>query len=262
MNRCVDRLGMRVFSLAAVALLAFTLAVPATPPKAPRTTPSVDAIVADYVAARGGLAKIRAIKSLRQTGRIFEGHGREALVVREVKPPGRIRVQFTIQGVTAVFASNGTTGWKVSPFEDDMQIKELPDEVTNEAIEQTDLEGPLVDWKAKGHTVEFAGNQTVNGRATYRLKVTLKSGNVRYSYIDVASHFEVRVDSTRQIKGRDLKIETTFSDHKKTGGVLFPRRIEIAAEGRPQHPRVVVDKVEVNPALSDPLFERPTLPKP
>ena len=258
MSRRVDRLGMRACSLVAVGLFAFTLAVPAAPPKTQPTTPSVDAIVGDYVTARGGLAKIRALKTLRQTGRVFEGQGREALVVREVKPPGRIRVQFTIQGVTAVFASNGTTGWKVSPFEDDMQIKELPDEVTKEAIEQTDLEGPLVDWKAKGHTVEFAGNETVSGRATYKLKITLKSGAVRTSYIDVASHFEVRVDSTRQVKGRDLKIETTFSDHKKTGGVLFPRRIEIAAEGRPQRPRVVVDKVEVNPALSDALFERPS----
>jgi outer membrane lipoprotein-sorting protein len=254
----IDRLGMRACSLVGAALFALTLAVPATLPKAPPTTPSVEAIVADYVTARGGLAKIRAIKTLRQTGRIFEGQGREALVVREVKPPGRIRVQFTIQGATAVFASNGTTGWKVSPFEDDMALKELPDEVTHEAIEQADLEGPLVDWKAKGHTVEFAGNETVSGRATYKLKVTLKSGAVRYSYIDAASHFEVRVDSTRQVKGRDLKIETTFADHKKTGGVLFPRRIEIAAEGRPQHARVVVDKVEVNPTLSDALFERPS----
>ncbi len=250
----------RVLSLAAVALFAFTVAVTATPPKAPATAPSVDAIVADYVAARGGLTKIRALKTLRQTGRIFEAQGREALVVREVKPPGRIRVQFTIQGVTAVFASNGTTGWKVSPFEDDMSIKELPDEVTREAIEQTDLEGPLVDWKFKGHTVEFAGSETVNGQATYKVKVTLKSGAVRYSYIDVSSHFEVRVDSTRQVKGRDLKLETTFSDHKKTGGVLFPRRLEIAAEGRPHHARVVVDKVEVNPTLSDALFERPPVP--
>jgi outer membrane lipoprotein-sorting protein len=256
MNRRGDRLEVRAFSLAAATLLAFTLATPAP------TAPTVDKIVADYVAARGGLTKLRELKTLRQTGRIFAGQGREALVVREVKPPGRIRVQFTIQGVTAVFASNGTTGWKVSPFEDDMQIKDLPDEVTNEAIDQTDIEGPLVDWKAKGHTVELAGKETVNGLATYKLKVTLKSGAVRYSYVDVASHFEVRVDSTRQVKGLDLKIETTFSDHKKTGGVLFPRRIEIAAEGRPQHARVVVDKVEVNPALSDALFERPTLPKP
>jgi outer membrane lipoprotein-sorting protein len=248
----IGRIGMRVCSLGALAVFAFTLAVPATP------APTVDKIVADYVAARGGLAKLRAMKTLRQTGRIFAGQGREAKVVRELKPPGRIRVQFTIQGATAVFASNGTTGWKVSPFEDDMALMELPDEVTREAMEQADLEGPLVDWKVKGHTVELVGNETVNGRPAYKLKLTLKSGTVRYEYIDVATHFEVRMDSTRQVKGHDLRIETTFAEHKKTDGVLFPRKIEIAAEGRPQHARVVVDKVEVNPTLSDALFEKPT----
>src|SRR5204863_3410047 len=138
-----------------------------------------------------------------------------------------IRVQFTIQGATAVFASNGTTGWKVSPFEDDMALKDLPDQVTHEAIEQADIEGPLVDWKAKGHIVELVGNETVNGRAAYKLKLTMKSGTVRYEYIDVVSHFEVRADSTRQVKGYDLQIQTTFTDHKMTSGVLFPRKIEI-----------------------------------
>jgi hypothetical protein len=255
MNAHVDRFGMRLSSLIAATFVACSLAVAAAP------APTVDKIVADYVTARGGLDKIRAMKTLRQTGRIFESQGREALVVRELKPPGRIRVQFTIQGVTAVFASNGTTGWKVSPFEDDMALKDLPDEVTREAIEQADIEGPLVDWKAKGHTVELEGTETVNGRPAYKLKLTLKSGTVRYEYIDVASHFEVRADSTRQVRGHDLQIQTLFTEHAKTGGVLFPRKIEIAAEGRPRHARVVVDKVEVNPVLSDALFERPPVPK-
>jgi outer membrane lipoprotein-sorting protein len=246
--------GPRLLSLAVVALLTITAALSAAP------APTVDSIVADYVAARGGLAKIRAIKSLRQTGRAFAGQGREALVVRELKRPGRIRFEFTVQGVTAVFVCDGTKGWKVSPF-DDMELKELPEDVTQEAIEQADIEGPLVDWKAKGHQVELVGSETVNGRETHKLKLTLKTGAVRYEYIDVSSHFELRADSTRQVRGRDVQIETTFAEHKKTGGVLFPRRIEVASVGRAQRLRVVVDKVEVNPTLSDARFERPS-PRP
>jgi outer membrane lipoprotein-sorting protein len=243
---------MRVLSLALAALCAITLAFPAAP------EPTVDTIVADYIATRGGLSKIRAIKTLRQTGRAFAGQGREALVVRELKRPGRIRFQFTIQGVTAVFASDGKQGWKVSPFEDDMQLKDLPAEVTEEAGEQADIEGPLVDWKAKGHQVELVGREPVNGRDAYKLKLTLRSGAIRYEYIDVETHHEVRVDSTRQVRGQDIKIEATFTEQKKTGGVLFPRRIEVATTGRAQRLRLVVDKVEVNPPLSDALFEKPT----
>lgn len=252
----VDRPGTRLSSLAAAVLFAVTLAAPAVP------APTVDRIVADYVAARGGMKKIRALQTLRQTGRAFAGQGREALVVRELKRPGRIRFEFTVQGVTAVFVCDGKKGWKVSPFDDDMQLKELPDEVTQEAIEQADIEGPLVDWKSKGHQVELVGREAVNGRDTYKLKITLKTGAVRYEYIDVESHYEVRADSTRQVRGRDVQIETTFSEQKKAGGVLFPRLIEVAAVGRAQRLRVVVDKVEVNPTLSDARFELPGPAKP
>jgi outer membrane lipoprotein-sorting protein len=246
-------MNVRLTSLAAAALCAFTLAVPA----APAPAPSVDKIVADYVAARGGLAKIKAITTLRQTGRAFGGQRREALVVRELKRPGRIRFEFTVQGMTAVFVCDGANGWKVSPFDDDMALKELPDDVTKDAMEQADIEGPLVDWKSKGHQLELAGRETVNGRDAYKLKLTLKTGGVRYEYIDVASHLEVRVDSTRQVRGRDVQLETTFADHQKTGGVVFPRKIEVAAAGRAQRLRIVVDKIEVNPTLSDALFAKP-----
>jgi len=241
----------RLVSLTSVALLAITLAVPATP------SPSVDSIVADYVATRGGLAKIRAIQTLRQAGRAFGGQGREAVVVRELKRPGRIRFEFTVQGVTAVFACDGKKGWKVSPFDDDMQLTELPDEVTQDAIEQADIEGPLVDWKTKGHQLELVGRESVGGHDVYKLKLTLNTGGVRYEYIDVASHYEVRADSTRQIRGRDVQLVTTFADQKKAGGVLFPRLIEVAAAGRAQKLRVVVDKIDVNPPLSDARFELP-----
>ena len=255
MSRRVDRPGTRWVPLAAVALLAIATVVSAAPPA------TVDSIVAEYVAARGGLAKIRSIQTLRQKGRAFAGEGREALVLRELKRPGRIRFEFTVQGVTGVYVSDGSHGWQVSPFDGDMAPKPLPDEVTREAIEQADLEGPLVDWKSKGHQVELVGREAVDGRETYKLKLTLKSGAVRYEYIDVKSHHQVRTDSTRQIRGQPVRIETTFGEHKKAGGVLFPRRIEVVAAGRAQRLRLLVDTVEVNPPLSDARFEVPS-PRP
>ena len=78
---------------------------------------------------------------------------------------------------------------------------------------------------------------------------------MRYEYLDVKSSVRVRTDSTRQIRGRPVQIETTFSDYKKVRGMLFPRQIEVTAVGRPQRLRVTVDQIEVNPPLSDSRFE-------
>ena len=219
--------------------------------------PTVDEIVARYVAARGGLKKIRAIETLRQTGRITSGAGRTALAVRELKRPSRTRFAFTVQGVTGVYVSDGTAGWQVSPFDGQMEPAALPAEAVADAAEQADIEGPLVDWKAKGHKVELVGRERVAGKEAYKLKVTLKSGTIRHEYVDVERGTLVRSDTTRQVRGHLVATETTFADFKKSGGVLFPRRIEVQAVGRPQRLTIVLDKVEVNPPLADARFQKP-----
>jgi hypothetical protein len=132
--------------LAALAILASSAAWPATAPP-----PTAESIVARHVAARGGASKIRSIRTLRQTGRAIGGPSREALVTRELKRPSKTRFEFTVQGLTAVYAFDGQRGWSVSPFDATMDPQPLSDDVTREAVEQGDIEGPLVDWEAKGH---------------------------------------------------------------------------------------------------------------
>jgi hypothetical protein len=249
MSRFIDVPVRRALPLIAMAFFATACAAP------PTTTPTVDEIVARYVAARGGLEKIRSIRTLQEKGRITAGPNREALVNRERKRPSRTRLEFKVQGVTSVLVSDGRHGWKMSPLEGDLEPQPLPDEVVTEVAEQTDIGGPLVDWKAKGHQAALAGREVVNGRETYKVKLTLKSGAERYEYLDVESFTRVRTDSTRHVRGRKVQIETTFGDHRETGGVLFPHLIEVAAIGRPQQMRVVVDTIEVNPPLSDARFE-------
>jgi outer membrane lipoprotein-sorting protein len=239
-----------VVSLAVAASIAIPAARAASPP-------TVDKILSKYLATRGGLQKIRSVQTLRQKGHVTAGPNREGNVMRELKRPSSTRFEFKVQGVTAVFVSDGKRGWKVDPFQGNADVQPLPDEVVAEAAEQGDFEGPLVDWKAKGHKIELAGQEDIAGRPAYKLKVTLASGGVRYDYIDAKSMTLVRTDSTRQVRGRSVQIHTTFGDFKKTDGLLFPRWVEIAAVGRPDTMRIDVESVEVNPSLSDARFAMP-----
>ena len=232
-----------------LALVAFSAAPAADPP--------VEKIVDGYVAARGGLAKIKGLQSLRQKGHVYADGGREAIVLRELKRPGKIRFEFTLQGMTGVYVVENGRGWQVAPFEGDMQARPMPEDAVVDAMEQVDLEGPLVDWKAKGHRVELVGHERIGGKEAYKLKLTLKSGAVRYEYIDVATHHQLRTETTRKLPGRELSIVTTFSGHRKTDGLVFPRAVEVTTEGRPQKLRVAIDAIEVNPAISDERFRRP-----
>jgi outer membrane lipoprotein-sorting protein len=245
--------GGRLLVLAA-AVVATTLASAAEPQAPARPTPTVDQIVAKYIEARGGLDKIRSIKTLREKGRLTSGADRQALVTRELKRPGHTRFEITVQGVTGVFVSDGRQGWKMSPFDGDTEPRPLPEEVVNDAAEQADIEGPLVDWKVKGHRVELAGVEQVEGHDAWKIKMTLKSGVVRYEYIDSKTSYRVRTDTTRLLHGRAMQVTMTFGDYKKVGGTLFPQLIEITSADRPQKLRVVVDQIEVNPPLAEDRF--------
>ena len=215
---------------------------------------TVDEIVAKHLAARGGAGKIAAIGSLRMTAKARAEGGREAVVVREVKRPDRIRVEFTVQGVTGVYAYDGERGWRVSPFDGKLEPEPMPPESTRSAIEWSDIGGPLVDWKAKGHRVELAGRESLEGREAWRLNVTLKNGDVRHLYLDAQSFLHVRTGATRNVAGRQVETETTFADYREEAGVLFPHAVEIGIEGRPSRLRILVETIEVNPVLDDARF--------
>jgi hypothetical protein len=225
-------------------------------------TRELDDVIARHIAARGGAAKIKALQSVRMSGRAIAGPGRVALVTREVKRPGRIRMEFVLQGVTAVYAWDGERGWQVSPLDGSLGPEPLSSENTELALEQSDIEGPLVDWKAKGHQVDLVGREKLQDREAFKLKVTLKSGSVRYEYLDARSCLLVRAESTRALRGQKLELETTFGDYKDVAGLLFPHSIESGARGRPRRLSVIVEKIEINPALDDARFRIPTAAPP
>ena len=72
-------------------------------------------LVAKNLQAKGGLEKIKAIKSIRMTGQ-YEAGGFRATVGQESKRPEMMRQTFTVQGMTQIQAYDGSSGWQISPF--------------------------------------------------------------------------------------------------------------------------------------------------
>ena len=183
-----------------------TLALIAVLAAAAARAQTVDEIVARHVAARGGREALSAVRTLRMTGRAFAGPGREAIVRREIARPGRIRTEFVFQGTTGVYVWDGSAGWRVSPLDGGFEPEPLSEEAAALSAEQADIEGPLVDWRAKGHRVELVGSASLPGGAAHELKVTLKSGVVRHVWVDAATGQIVKASSTRKVRGHELDV--------------------------------------------------------
>ena len=218
----------------------------------------VDEVVAAHLAARGGTERIQALSSIRETGTATASGGRVARVVREIKRPGLFRLEFSAQGTTSVFANDGSIGWQVAPLQGVFEPQAVPPEADAAGgVDQRDIEGPLVNWREKGHLVELIGREALPGGEAFKLKLTLKGGAIRYDYIDVVSHMLVRSDFTRIVRGHPVELQNTFSDFREVGGIVFPHHIETSAKDRPEVVTIKIESIELDPELDDALFRLP-----
>jgi len=224
--------------------------------------PTVDDVIAKNLEARGGLDKIKKVQSMRMTGKMMMGPGIEAPMTIEMKRPANMRVEFTFQGMTGVQAYDGKNGWMVEPFGGKKDPEPMTTEDLKDAEEQSDMDGPLVDYKAKGNKVELVGKEKVEGSDAFKLKITLKSGDIRYLYLDADSYLEIKGESKRTIRGSEAEIETTIGDYKEVEGLMIPFNFQAGQKGSDQKQNIVVEKVEINPAIDVARFKMPAAAKP
>jgi len=222
-------------------------------------TMNADQIIAKNVEALGGMAKLKAIKSVRMTGKA-SGGPMEVPFVMEQKRPGSFYQDVTVQNMHLIQAFDGKTGWTINPFagyggKKDPELMDA-DELKF-AQDQADLDGPLVDYKDKGNKVEYLGKEDLEGSPAHKLQVTLKSGNVKTIFLDADSFLEIKQTSKRVIRGTEVETETALGDYKEEGGVMMPHSMETGAKGRPEKQKITIEKVEINPAIDDAKFKMP-----
>jgi outer membrane lipoprotein-sorting protein len=223
---------------------------------APALAQTVDEVIAKANEARGGLDKLKAVQSLRMKGKMTMGPGIEAPVTVEMKRPRNARMEFTLQGMTGVQAYDGQQAWGISPM-GSRKPEPMPAEMAKDLDNQSDIDGPLVDYKAKGHQVELLGKEKVEGSDTYKLRLTKKDGDVEYYFLDAESYLPVRVEGKRTVRGTEIEGEGTLGDYKEAGGFLWPHSIQNGAKGRPEKQTITIEKIEVNPPIDDARFRMP-----
>lgn len=222
----------------------------------PAQEPSVDEVLSRYYEAAGGVEKLKSVMTRRMTGRMQVGPGIEAMFTLLAKRPEKMRMEFTVQGMTGVQAFDGDVGWTISPFMGQTEPEPMPADLVQTIREDADFDGPLLDYAAKGHSVELAGKEDVQGTETYKLKLTLKEGQVTYYYLDSEYYLPIKTEAQRTIQGMDINAETFMSDYKSIDGIMMPFSLQIAGQG-PQVQSLSIEQVEFNVDIDDKVFTMP-----
>jgi outer membrane lipoprotein-sorting protein len=221
---------------------------------------TADEIVAKVFAARGGLDKIRAVNSQRISGHISFGEVSGPFVV-ELKRPLKMHMQLTVQNMTLVRVYDGkSAGWANNPFTGKMNPDPMTADELKNINEESDFDGPLVDYKQKGNQVELIGKDKVNDQDAWRLKLTTKDGNVRQYLFDADSFLLVKWEGKRQYEGKEFPVESHFSDYRDVGGLKFAFEIDSGASATDITQKISIERIELNPQISDSEFTKPTLP--
>jgi len=256
---------------------------------------SVTQIVAKHVAARGGLEAWHAVQTISVTGKLDAGSGdsvrRSALVARqglgasakraeriaaakgantpeaqqvqlpfrlEMKRPRKSRLEIDFAGTTAVQVYDGEHGWKLRPFLNRDDVEPFTADEAKAEATKADIEPPLVDYVAKGTEVALERVEPVDGHSAYKLKLTLKSGDVQHIWIDTQSFLDVKVEGNpRRLDGQMRSVWITQRDFRSVKGVKVPYLYETSNEGSPHVHRMLIETVAVNNPLDDARFAKP-----
>ncbi len=223
-----------------------------------RGAPSADQMIAKHIAARGGLAALRAIKTLKMTGSMRPGGFDILLGYNEtLARPGSVRIDATLQGLTVVQSYDGTSGWQIQPFQGRKDPEALSADDTKNLQEEADFEGALIDARAKGATIQSLGNVDVDGAPAWAIRATLKNGDQQTFYLDPDAWLTVRMVTRQLVRGAETLTQTDYGDYEKVAGVYFPFEVASGPKGSTAQQRITYDKIVANQPVDASTFERP-----
>jgi outer membrane lipoprotein-sorting protein len=217
---------------------------------------TVDEVIAKNVQAHGGMDKLKTVRSLRTQAKFSQGSFR-AEVRQENKRPEKVREEFVIQGMAQIQAYDGKTGWQISPFGGRKDPDLLSQDDMKSLVVDADLDGPLVNFKEKGHKAELVGHDSVEGTDCFKIKLSMKNGDVRYYYLDADSFLELKLEIQTTIRGALQESEQYYSDYEQVNGIYYPFAIEQAQKGSASRSQITVEKIEQNVDIEDARFVMP-----
>jgi outer membrane lipoprotein-sorting protein len=207
-------------------------------------------------AARAG-DRLAALTALRAEGRTF--------INNEVVPftlvaqrPDRLRVESFTPLRRVVQAYDGAGAPWISHSElKGATPQEMGEADAKDFIANADFDGPLVSFAEKGYSVDYAGEEPIDGRNAYKLLLMNKRDDIFFLWVDAENLEVVKRTAYRVAGGQRVAVDTLFKDFRAVGGVLQPHRIETSAKGRTLY-IMLIDRMEPNPPAVPPeTFARP-----
>ncbi len=223
---------------------------------------TADDIVNKSLAARGGADKIKAVHSERVTGRISFGPNLEGSFLVELERPHKLHMEISIENQKIIRVYDGiSAGWTVNPFAPNKDVQPMSAEDLKNISDESDFDGPLVDYKSKGNQIELIGKEDLEGKPVYRLKLTNKNGGIRFYLFDASSFLLMKWEGKRKAEDKEIPWDSFFSDYREVHALKYAFKIESGSPGTDIQQNLAADNIEIDPQIDETHFAKPAPPE-
>jgi hypothetical protein len=204
----------------------------------------------------GGVDNWRKINSVKLTATSNSGGVEIPITLAMLQGKG-FKVEFTFNGMTGYTIMTDKAGWNYSPFGGQAKPEAIPEEAIKEAQDAMDIQGPLFDYKTKGHKVTYLGKDDVEGTECYKLKVVFQSGKEETIFIDTKTYYHIKSITKSKANGKEMEASSAFGNFQKLPeGIVYPMTMENG--GNP----LTIKTVEINKGVDESYFKLPETKEP
>lgn len=222
---------------------------------------TVDEILAKAVKAWGGRQNMAVIKTSHAIVKtVVHGDLREITMESQAwrKRPDRVRFETTInmenEKKTVVQVYDGKNALTINSLKGDTKARIMDETESKYLLRMRDMEGPLVDYKSKGHKVELIGKEDVDGQEAYKLRFTYKNGDECFFYLDCSSLLIIKMSETQAANGQEYQLDFYLHDYRTVNGIKVPFQQTADRNDKP-FMDTTIEKLEYNIVVDDNLFQ-------
>ena len=211
---------------------------------------TADEVINKHIEAIGGADTWRKVNSVKMEGTL-QAQGAEIAVVQTILHKKGSRQDISIMGMTGYMIVTPSEGWNYMPFQGQQAPEAMTAEDLVESQEQLDAQGSLIDYAAKGHSVEYLGKDDVDGTECYKLKVNKKNGSPETMYFEIKTNYLIKSVAVRKANGQEAEVVTSYSNYEK-----LPEGIVVAKSMTLPFGELNISKITINGAVDEAIFKK------
>jgi zinc protease len=207
-------------------------------------------VLADFVNAIGGEAKITAIKDLITVQKISTG-GPELQLTQWQTAAGKYATDMLMNGKSmSKQVYDGNEGKEAGMGAPASKMEGISLGDAKESAQPC----KEMFYVKNGYKLNLKGLEELNAKKVYVLEVTRPDGKVSTEYYDMATSLKVREIATTTQNGEPTTITIDYDDYKAVNGVLFAHAVTLGGVF-PTPLKGIVTEIKANTGIPDSIFK-------